>query len=135
MGKDKKEKSKSVQDQSNEESWFNQKMGRKHFLKKSQKITNLVIGGGLVGSFIPVACSSTNTSTSTNTPNPQIPPKNLPNPFQLGVASGDPLADGVVLWTRLAPKPLSADGGMNSEPVDVQWEVAEDQSFNKIVQQ
>jgi len=24
-------------------------------------------------------------------------------PFKLGVASGDPLPDGVVLWTRLAP--------------------------------
>ena len=26
------------------------------------------------------------------------------NPFTLGVASGDPLPTGVVLWTRLAPK-------------------------------
>lgn len=25
------------------------------------------------------------------------------NPFTLGVASGDPEADSVVLWTRLAP--------------------------------
>ncbi|MCZ9345539.1 PhoD-like phosphatase N-terminal domain-containing protein, partial [Streptomyces sp. TRM76130] len=31
--------------------------------------------------------------------------------FSLGVASGDPLPDGVVLWTRLAPDPL-AGGGM-----------------------
>ena len=31
-------------------------------------------------------------------------------PFTLGVASGDPQADGVVLWTRLAPKPLAEDG-------------------------
>jgi PhoD-like phosphatase, N-terminal domain len=28
-------------------------------------------------------------------------------PFSLGVASGDPLPDGVVLWTRLAPEPLA----------------------------
>jgi len=28
-------------------------------------------------------------------------------PFMLGVASGDPLADGIVLWTRLAPDPLN----------------------------
>ena len=27
-------------------------------------------------------------------------------PFSLGVASGDPSPDGVVLWTRLAPDPL-----------------------------
>ena len=28
--------------------------------------------------------------------------------FSLGVASGDPLPDGIVLWTRLAPDPLHA---------------------------
>ena len=27
------------------------------------------------------------------------------DPFALGVASGDPVADGFVLWTRLAPDP------------------------------
>ena len=31
------------------------------------------------------------------------------DPFSLGVASGDPWADSVALWTRLAPEPL--DGG------------------------
>ena len=31
------------------------------------------------------------------------------DPFALGVASGNPTADGVVLWTRLAPEPLSPD--------------------------
>ena len=31
-------------------------------------------------------------------------------PFTLGVASGDPLPDGIVLWTRLAPKPLEGGG-------------------------
>lgn len=54
------------------------------------------------------------------------------NPFTLGVASGDPAADGVVLWTRLAPEPLQG-GGMPAEPVQVQWEVAEDESFSKVV--
>jgi alkaline phosphatase D len=32
------------------------------------------------------------------------------DPFSLGVASGDPLPDGVVIWTRLAPDPLAKDG-------------------------
>ena len=31
-------------------------------------------------------------------------------PFTLGVASGDPWPDGVVLWTRLAPEPLEGGG-------------------------
>lgn len=53
-------------------------------------------------------------------------------PFTLGVASGDPLPDGVVLWTRLAPDPL-AGGGMPRERVAVRWEVARDENFSLIV--
>ena len=48
-------------------------------------------------------------------------------PFSLGVASGDPLPDCVVLWTRLAPEPL-AEGGLGGMPnriVPVQWEVSD----------
>ena len=52
--------------------------------------------------------------------------------FTLGVASGDPLADGVVLWTRLAPDPLAPDPVL-SKPVTVQWEIAEDEAFSKMV--
>ncbi len=44
-------------------------------------------------------------------------------PFQLGVASGDPTADGFVIWTRLAPEPLIG-GGMPRENIEVDWEVA-----------
>jgi alkaline phosphatase D len=31
-------------------------------------------------------------------------------PFSLGIASGDPAADGFVIWTRLAPEPLEPHG-------------------------
>jgi alkaline phosphatase D len=57
------------------------------------------------------------------------------DPFQLGVASGDPAADGFVLWTRLAPAPLNPDGlgGMPSAPVDVEWQVANDVGFADVV--
>src|SRR5262245_26877676 len=53
-------------------------------------------------------------------------------PFQLGVASGDPDSQGFVLWTRLAPRPLEG-GGMKHEPVEVDWQVAEDESMSKVV--
>jgi alkaline phosphatase D len=55
--------------------------------------------------------------------------------FSLGVASGDPLPDAVVLWTRLAPEPLAPDGsgGMPARRVPVQWEVAHDESFRRVV--
>lgn len=55
------------------------------------------------------------------------------NPFTLGVASGDPAPDGVVLWTRLAPEPL-AGGGMPNESVLVDWEVASSEDFSHVVQ-
>jgi len=54
-------------------------------------------------------------------------------PFSLGVASGDPLPDGVVIWTRLAPDPLHG-GGMPSENVEVRWQVASDPQMKQIVQ-
>jgi alkaline phosphatase D len=53
-------------------------------------------------------------------------------PFKLGVASGDPLPDGVVLWTRLAPYPLRG-GGMPQSDVAVRYEVSEDAGFRRIV--
>lgn len=56
------------------------------------------------------------------------------DPFTLGVASGDPLPDGIVLWTRLAPAPLAEDGGMPAAPAPVRWEIAEDERFARIVQ-
>ena len=60
-------------------------------------------------------------------------PKHHSNPFTLGVASGDPLHDSIVLWTRLAPEPLRADGGMEPRPVEVRWEVAKDPSMRRLV--
>jgi alkaline phosphatase D len=52
-------------------------------------------------------------------------------PFPLGVASGEPLADGVVLWTRLAPEPLDG-GGMPMANVEVGWEIAKDRAFTSV---
>jgi len=54
------------------------------------------------------------------------------DPFTLGVASGDPLPDGVVLWTRLAPDPL-AGGGMGSAAVEVEWTVSRDEAMKDVV--
>lgn len=54
-------------------------------------------------------------------------------PFTLGVASGDPWPESVVLWTRLAPEPLH-DGGMPPHSVPVQWRVATDEGMRRVVQ-
>ncbi len=55
-------------------------------------------------------------------------------PFTLGVASGYPRPDRVTLWTRLAPEPLRGNGGMWDDVVHLEWEVAEDDAFQRIVQ-
>lgn len=59
-------------------------------------------------------------------------PRFTHDPFTLGVASGYPRPDGVVLWTRLAPRPLTG-GGMPQAAVEVGWEIAADESFRNIV--
>ncbi len=57
------------------------------------------------------------------------------NPFTLGVASGYPQPDGMVLWTRLAPQPLVPGGGLPADAViPVTWEIAGDERFGRIVQ-
>jgi alkaline phosphatase D len=49
-------------------------------------------------------------------------------PFTLGVASGDPLADAVILWTKL----LQADP-LPREDIEVEWVVAGDAAMTDIV--
>src|SRR5690606_21994416 len=85
------------------------KLDRREFI---QKTSTVLSGMGLVGPY--PFFNFSNGSTD--------------NLFSLGVASGDPLPDSVVLWTRLAPRPLEG-GGMPDEPVEVQWELATDDSF------
>jgi alkaline phosphatase D len=62
----------------------------------------------------------------------QVPVSFDGHPFTLGVASGHPAAEGISLWTRLAPRPLSPDGGMAVDAVvPVNWQVAEDERFSR----
>ncbi|WP_038341956.1 alkaline phosphatase D family protein [Acinetobacter sp. A47] len=46
--------------------------------------------------------------------------------FEHGVASGDPLQDRVILWTRLTPSDRSAR-------LQVGWEIASDQQFRQVI--
>ncbi len=54
------------------------------------------------------------------------------NPFTLGVASGSPLHDSVVLWTRLVQAGLFGGNGLGKEAITVHWEVAHDEGFRRI---
>lgn len=53
------------------------------------------------------------------------------DPFTLGVASGDPIPNGIVLWTRLDAGVL-AEADAADARVAVQWEIAEDEKFRRI---
>jgi alkaline phosphatase D len=53
-------------------------------------------------------------------------------PFSLGVASGDPLPDSVILWTRLVRDSFDA-ASMGRGGVPVHWQVAHDERFRRVV--
>lgn len=105
----------------NKESFQNNKFDRRSFFQGAGKIAGLSLGLTIAQS-IGVEASSVNAAPSFQN-----------YPFTLGVASGDPLSDSVVLWTRLAPDPLNG-GGMPQHTVAVKWEIAKDEHFNQIVQ-
>ena len=53
------------------------------------------------------------------------------DPFGLGIASGHPMPDSVVIWTRLM---AAQNADRLGPPVEVDWVVAEDEAMNRIVQ-
>ncbi|GAB1512187.1 alkaline phosphatase D family protein [Actinophytocola sp. KF-1] len=53
--------------------------------------------------------------------------------FAHGVASGDPLPDAVLLWTRVTPAPDATPGSGVGPNVTVTWEVAADPAFATVV--
>ena len=60
-------------------------------------------------------------------------PRLTSNPFTLGVASGVPTPDSVLLWTRLHSKD-GIDSDLGRDPITVRWEVAHDDQFKRLVQ-
>jgi alkaline phosphatase D len=48
------------------------------------------------------------------------------NPFYHGVASGDPLSDRVIIWTRVTPED-------SVDHIHIQWEISENESFNPLL--
>jgi alkaline phosphatase D len=101
--------------------------GRRRFL----------MGAAASAAAVTVGCGSDGEREAASPSTTRNPYGGDGDPFTLGVASGDPLADAVVIWTRLAPEPLAEDGlgGMAAEPVDVIWQVATDEAFSRIAQQ
>jgi len=89
-------------------------MGRRRFLAGG---VGIAAGLGVLG---PAAISTSASSSPATT-------------FAHGVASGDPLPDAVVLWTRVTPTAECLPGAGRGPEVDVAWEVALDDDFEQIV--
>ncbi|MEU4308931.1 alkaline phosphatase D family protein [Streptomyces rochei] len=53
--------------------------------------------------------------------------------FLHGVASGDPLPDGVLLWTRVTPVPEAVPGSGTGPDTEVNWVAATDRDFTNVV--
>ena len=53
--------------------------------------------------------------------------------FRHGVASGDPLPDGILLWTRVTPSAVALPGSGIGPDVQVRWQVARDPDFAAVV--
>ncbi|CDQ41958.1 MULTISPECIES: alkaline phosphatase D family protein [Virgibacillus] len=103
---------------SESERLLNHSMDRRNFLSQTTKVAGIALGMTLASQF--------------NGLKVEASPQFTGYPFKLGVASGDPLSDSVVLWTRLAPEPLN-NGGMPSYNVPVEWEISEDKHFKHII--
>ena len=56
-----------------------------------------------------------------------------PLPFVHGVASGDPLPDAVVIWTRITPDEDAMPGSGGGTNTRVRWQVARDAQLRNIV--
>ena len=96
-----------------------------------------VLGAALTGGATAVSLRGHATKVGASQARPGAVPESAPRwastPFALGVASGDPLPDGVVLWTRLDPDPGAEVGGMaGRDPIAVRWEIAADDGFRRV---
>ena len=82
-------------------------------------ITRRGLVGLTAGASLAAACTAPNSISARNDGSV------ITGVFSHGVASGDPFADSVVLWTRITP---AADGNM-----DVMWDISHTSDFHKLV--
>ena len=70
-------------------------------------------------------------------PNTRLPrianPRFGHDPFALGVASGQPRPQSVVLWTRLMADPAHPGAELPPALLPITWQVADDEGFSRIV--
>lgn len=87
------------------------------------------IGSGFIFLLLVIASCSKKEATDL----PSLPTDGIANyydpdlkPFYHGVASGDPLPDRVIIWTRVTPEDSLAE-------IEVTWQISRDESFSQLV--
>ncbi|WCZ37763.1 Phospholipase D precursor [Corynebacterium jeddahense] len=80
---------------------------------------------------VPSAQSQSSVDTTPTFVEMELPPL----PFVHGVASGDPLPDAVVLWTRVTPDEFAVPGSGGGVDTQLHWCVARDAELSDIVAQ
>ncbi|QCQ92949.1 alkaline phosphatase [Rhodococcus sp. SGAir0479] len=84
-----------------------------------------MLRGSMVFAGAGLAAAVTTGRASAETPSPAV--------FGHGVASGDPLPDRVIIWTRVTPSAEAVPGSGRGRPVSVSWQVAADADFADVV--
>src|SRR5690606_23273524 len=94
------------------------KLDRRALLQRAAALASVSVAGAALNACVSSVAAS---------------PKFSAYPFTLGVASGDPVGDGFVMWTRLAPNPFDR-ASMADDTVAVIWEIATDEAMSDVVQ-
>ncbi|HEX6357722.1 alkaline phosphatase D family protein [Actinophytocola sp.] len=111
--------------------WFESHPIREVLLPSSVTRRSVLLGGAAALGGVAASVALPASATASGAGHQALPS----TPFTLGVASGDPWSDSVVLWTRLALDPLADTGlgGMPDHRLPVQWQVAKDDRFRHVV--
>ncbi|MEW2070238.1 alkaline phosphatase D family protein [Streptomyces sp. NPDC007346] len=99
-------------------------MTSRHVSSPSRR--TVVRAAAATAAAVPVLATATTTSATTASASEATA---LAPAFLHGVASGDPLPDGVLLWTRVTPEPGAEPGSGLGADTPVRWEIAEDREF------
>ena len=122
------------------ERWVLPEVGRRRFL--------IGAAAAAATAVVTVSCGSGDSDgkggggSTTTAPRRAVDPVDAPtrdwgdrSVFPLGVASGDPTSESVILWTRLALDPTADDGagGLPDEDIAIAWDLAADEDFSKVL--
>ena len=103
---------------------------RRRFLTGSAAVA----AGAAISQAVPAQAQLSSGSSALSSA--RLPKEPAPAPyaaFMHGVASGDPIPNSVIIWTRVTVSPDAVPGSGVGADVDVRWEIATDREFTNVV--